>query len=43
MIDPWFDYLLVSPAELEQLVDGTGWRIERFIGDGSPRYVAIIT
>ncbi len=43
MIDPWFDYLLVSPAELEELVDGTGWQIERFIRDGSPCYVAIIT
>ena len=24
---PWFDLLCVSPAELEELVGGTGWRL----------------
>ena len=24
---PWFDYLMVSPAEMAELVDGTGWRV----------------
>jgi SAM-dependent methyltransferase len=24
---PWFDYLMVSPQEMETLVDGTGWRV----------------
>jgi len=30
---PWFDSLNVSKPELESVVDGTGWVIERFIGD----------
>jgi len=30
---PWFDSLNVSKPELESVVDGTGWIIERFIGD----------
>jgi SAM-dependent methyltransferase len=30
---PWFDSLNVSKPELESVVDGTGWTIERFIGD----------
>jgi SAM-dependent methyltransferase len=39
---PWFYYLMFSPAELEQLVAGTGWRVLRFLDDGSPRYGAVL-
>lgn len=28
-VTPWFDYLMVSPAEMEALLDGTGWQIVR--------------
>src|SRR5919198_3661062 len=39
---PWFDYLLVSPAECEEILDGTGWRLRRTLpGDGG-LYVAVI-
>ncbi len=38
----WFDYLLVSPKEMESLLDGTGWEIERLIGLGEPAYFAVI-
>jgi SAM-dependent methyltransferase len=37
----WFDYLIVSPEELEALVDGTGWRVRRVI-PGEPLYVAVL-
>lgn len=37
----WFDYLIVSPEELEALVDGTGWRVARLIA-GEPLYVAVL-
>jgi ubiquinone/menaquinone biosynthesis C-methylase UbiE len=30
-VGKWFDYLLVSPEEMREIVEGTGWRIERFI------------
>jgi SAM-dependent methyltransferase len=39
---PWFYYLMFSPAELSQLVAGTGWRILRFVDDGSPRFAAVL-
>ena len=39
---PWFDYLLMAPAELEELLGGTGWRLVRKIQDESPLYVAVI-
>ena len=39
---PWFYYLMFSPAELEQLVVGTGWRMLRLIDDGSPRFAAVL-
>jgi SAM-dependent methyltransferase len=31
MIGPWFEYLMVSPEEMEQIVDGTGWHIEQIV------------
>ncbi len=37
----WLDWLQLSPAELEELVAGTGWRLTRTLGDG-PSYVAIL-
>ena len=43
LVDPWFDYLLVSPSEMEELIEGTGWRIDRIVeGDLHP-YVALLT
>jgi len=30
---PWVDYLMVSPAEMEEIVDGTGWHVERVLRD----------
>ena len=28
---PWFDYLLVSKPELEDIIDGTGWVVARYL------------
>ena len=39
---PWFYYLMFTPAEMKRLVTGTGWRIDRFIDDGSPRFAAVL-
>jgi SAM-dependent methyltransferase len=38
----WFDYLLVAPKEMEQLLERTGWTVDRFISDAGPAYVAVI-
>ena len=39
---PWFDYLLVSRTELEEILAGTGWAVTRFLDAPSSQYVAII-
>jgi hypothetical protein len=40
---PWFDYLMVSPNEMQDILMGTGWHTERFLHAlESPLYVAII-
>ena len=39
---PWFDYLMVGRDELEELLDGSGWRLERTI-DSDDTYVAVIS
>lgn len=39
---PWFRYLMLPPPGFERLVAGTGWQVERFLDDGSPRYVALL-
>jgi len=39
---PWFDYLLVSKEEMENLLDGTDWGVNRFIDSERSQYIAII-
>jgi SAM-dependent methyltransferase len=39
---PWFDYLIVSPEEMAELVEGTGWRIHRLVRDEGSYYVAVL-
>ncbi|MBU0610090.1 MAG: class I SAM-dependent methyltransferase, partial [Armatimonadetes bacterium] len=33
---PWFDYLLVSPAEMQEILAGTGWAVQEFIPSPGP-------
>jgi SAM-dependent methyltransferase len=39
---PWFDYLLVSPPEMQDIVRGTGWRIDEIIEGGGANFVAVL-
>jgi SAM-dependent methyltransferase len=39
---PWFYYLIVSPEEMEDILDGTGWRLSRIIDSVGAYYVAVI-
>jgi len=39
---PWFDYLMVSKEEMESILDGTDWKINKFIDSDGPMYIAII-
>ena len=44
LIGPWFDYLMVSKPEMEQILDGTGWQVVRYL-DSRQRpsiYLAVI-
>jgi SAM-dependent methyltransferase len=38
----WFDYLIVSKAELEQLLIGTGWHAARYLDGEDGLYVAVL-
>ena len=39
-VTPWFDYLMVSPGEMKDLVQGTGWRVAGIFEADGPEYVA---
>jgi len=39
---PWFDYLMVSKDEMENILDGTGWKVAKYIDSEGPAYIAII-
>ena len=41
LTSPWMDWLFLSPRELGELLDGTGWHIERILG-GAGSYAAVI-
>jgi SAM-dependent methyltransferase len=38
---PWFDYLMVSQAEMEKILEGTGWQVKKFIDGSNGMYNAI--
>ena len=39
---PWFDYLFVSRAELEAIVQNTGWTISAIVAADGPSYVVVL-
>ncbi len=39
---PYFDYLLASPGEVREILEGTGWKLENVLGDENGSYVALI-
>jgi SAM-dependent methyltransferase len=39
---PWFDYLMVSKEEMENILDGTDWKINKFIESKGSVYIAVI-
>jgi SAM-dependent methyltransferase len=41
-VTPWFNLLCLSVAELERLIVGTGWRLERVIEGEPPEYYAVL-
>jgi SAM-dependent methyltransferase len=41
-VTPWFEWLFLSPRELEEMVDGTGWHLARLVKEDKPPYVAIL-
>ena len=42
IIGPWFDYLLVSKAEMKKIVQGTGWKIATILADKRPGYTVVL-
>ena len=41
-VTPWFDYLMVSKEEMHDILEGTGWQVERFLDGEGGMYIAII-
>jgi len=39
---PWFDYQIVSKKEMKRILEGTGWRIKRFVDSKGSAYIGII-
>ena len=42
LVDPWFDYVLVSPDEMQELTEGTGWTVERFVHGAGTYFVGVL-
>jgi len=38
----WFDYLMVSKKEMNEILRGTGWKVKEFIDSKDSQYIAII-
>ncbi|MCY4408846.1 MAG: hypothetical protein OXC27_00140, partial [Caldilineaceae bacterium] len=42
VIGDWFDYLMVSQAEMLEIVEDSGWRVDEFIGNNGGQYIGVI-
>ena len=42
MKTPYFDYLLVSPDEMRDLLEGTGWKLSKIFDSGTFPYTVVI-
>ena len=41
-VTSWFDYLFVSKAEMQKILEGSGWKVKCFIDSKGPVYIVII-
>lgn len=41
-VTPWFEYLIVSKKEMEDILRNTGWYVSRYFSDDKPLYVAAL-
>ncbi len=41
-VSKWFDWLMVSKHEMQEILNGTKWAVQKFIDSGNAQYVAII-
>ena len=41
-IGEWFDYLFVSPAEMQEIINAGDWQIEEFLDAEEANYIAVI-
>jgi cyclopropane fatty-acyl-phospholipid synthase-like methyltransferase len=39
---PWFDYLMVSKTEMEDVLEGTGWEVAKYINSETPVYATVL-
>ena len=39
---PFLDWLMVSKQEMEAILDGTGWRVLKYLDSDSPFYIAVL-
>lgn len=38
----WFEYLFVSKKEMKKILNGTGWKVKKFIDSKNSHYIAIL-
>jgi len=41
-VTPWFDLLIVSPSELAELAEQSGWRVAHLVAGDPPDYYAVL-
>jgi SAM-dependent methyltransferase len=41
LVGPWFEYLIVSPDEMADIVESTGWQLRRLVRDEGSYFVAV--
>jgi SAM-dependent methyltransferase len=42
LVGPWFEYLIVSPDEMADIVESTSWQLRRLVRDDGSYFVAVL-
>jgi len=41
-VSEWFDWLMVSKEEMEEILNETGWKVKEYIDSENSQYIAIL-
>jgi SAM-dependent methyltransferase len=42
LVTPWIDFLMLSPQETKEIIQGTGWQVRCFLDEDQANYIVVL-